>query len=78
MHCQLIEKTLMCALVTKSQNRHISACNVYSVLYIKQDEIHENELREMCTLLHYQAIVITLSGKRYYYIIRHQVYYINR
>ena len=31
-----------------------------------QHEIHENDqvLREMCTLLHYQAKVITLSGKR--------------
>ena len=31
-----------------------------------QHEIHENDyvLREMCVLLHYQANIITLSGKR--------------
>ena len=31
MHCQLIEKTLKGTLVTKSQNRQISHCNVYTV-----------------------------------------------
>ena len=39
MHCQLIEKTVKCALVTKSRNRQISPCNVYTVFFLSKTSL---------------------------------------